>query len=452
MRHRGRKLGAIAPDFVGMLVPTFDLASQMTETLVEIDTCRVRPGMFIHLDLGWMDHPFPWSRFKVRSEDEVRVLHSLGLKTVRYCVKRSDTTPLAESPPGLAPAAAEVPPEARAEMAAAMEEKRRRSEYLARYRATMAESRKALASAAKSVRSIHGELYSRPAESLQAAGDLVDGLAGRLPEAVDTVLYAIDDKTAGAAIYNHSVNVAILALLLANKLGLPAEALRMTGLGSLFHDVGMAEIPARVRNKTEDLTAAERALLEDHCRIGERMLEAMHLPHEAMDIVRQHHELVDGGGYPQRLKGAEISPLARLVAIVELYEQFCNPPNPALGQTPHEAMSQLFARYRSRLDENMLQAFIHLMGVYPPGSIVALSNDSYGKVLSVHPERPLHPVLLVFDAEIPREYAAPLDLAVAGKLDIVRAIRPNLLPPEAFSYLTPHRRAIYYFGAAKDAA
>lgn len=407
--------------------------------------------MFIHLDLGWMEHPFPWNRFKVRNDDDVRVLRRLGLKTVRYCVRRSDTGPLAEPPPAADPAVAQAAALADAEMTAAMEEKRRRAESLVRYRSWMAESRKVLATAAQVSRTIHDEVYSRPAQSLQAAGDLVEGLATRLPDAADTVLHAISDRVVGAAIYNHSVNVAILAMLLANKLGFPAGALRLAGLGSLFHDIGMAEVPARVRNATEGLTATERALLEGHCLAGERMLAAMALPPDALDIVRQHHELADGSGYPQGLCGEAISPLARLVAIVELYEQFCNPPGLKANLTPHEAMSQLFARYRSRLDGSMLQGFIHLMGVYPPGSIVALSNGSFGKVLSARPDRPLQPLLLVFDPEVPREYAVPLDLASAPALGIVRALRPRLLPAEAFAYLAPERRAIYYFGSAKEA-
>ncbi|MBP8267457.1 MAG: DUF3391 domain-containing protein, partial [Zoogloea sp.] len=129
----------------------------MAETLVEIETCRVRPGMFVHLDLGWMDHPFPWNRFKVRNEDEVRILRDLGLKTVRYCLKRSDTGPLDAAAPDLAADLAEVPPAVSAEMAAAIEEKRRRREYLERYRTMMANSRKALASAGQAVRDIHGD-------------------------------------------------------------------------------------------------------------------------------------------------------------------------------------------------------------------------------------------------------------------------------------------------------
>lgn len=405
--------------------------------------------MYVHLDLDWMDHPFPWNRFKIRTEADVHALRDLGLKTVRYCRRRSDTEPLVEEKADAGDAIPEATPQARAELAVIMEEKRRRGEYLAKYRTTIVESRRTLAAAAHTVRSMHGDLFARPAASLLAADSLVDGLVTSLPDAADTVLYSINDKAPGAAIYNHSVNVAILGILLANKLRLPAEAIRQIGIGSLFHDIGLTEIPARIRNKTEDLTAAERTLIEDHCAIGERIVRTAGLSPAAIDIVMQHHELVDGKGYPRGLAGEQTSPLARLVAIIELYEQFCNSPNPSLSLTPHEAMSQLFLRYRARLDAEMLQAFIHMMGVYPPGSIVALSNDSFGKVLSVIPDRPLQPLLLVFDPEIPREEAVLLSLAEATEISIVRALRPSLLPREAFAYLAPHRRAIYFFGSAR---
>ena len=424
----------------------------MTETLVEVETSRVRPGMFVHLDLKWMEHPFPWNGFKVRSEEDVRVLRNLGLKTVRYCLKRSDIGPLDEEPDGPGVPAEVESSDLRKELAAAIEAKRKQREYLARYRAIMAESRRELATAAKVVRGIHGDLYSRPDQSLRAADDLVDGLASRMPDAADTLLHAVNDKTAGAAIYNHSVNVAILALLLANRLGFSASMLRLVGLGALFHDVGMAEVPALVRNKTDDLTPLERSLIENHCLAGARVIEPLGMAPEVLEIVRQHHELVDGSGYPRGLRGDQVGLLARLLAIIELYEQFCNCPDPKRSLMPHEAMSQLFARYRSRLDAPMLQAFIHMMGVYPPGSIVALSNGSFGKVLSVHPDRPLQPVLMIFDPEIPRDRAVPVDMALAPKVEILRAVRPNLLSPEAFAYLMPHRRAIYFFGSAGDLA
>ncbi len=404
--------------------------------------------MYVHLDLSWMDHPFPWSRFKIRTEAEVQALCSLGLQTVRYSRELSDTEPLAAEsnspPPEQAP---EATPQAQAEMMAILEEKRRRKESLAKYRATVAEAKRMLAVSGETMRGIHDDVFSRPQTSLHSAGSMIEGFMGQLPPIDDLVLYSINDRTAGAAIYNHSVNVAILSILLAQKLDFPAEAIMQLGMGCVFHDIGLVQIPARVRNKMDALTAAEKALYEDHCILGERIVRDAGLSPAAIEIVMQHHELVDGSGYPRKLHGTQSSRLARLVAIIEIYEHFCNSPNPALSLTPHEAMSQLFVRYRSRLDAEMLQSFIHLMGVYPPGSIVVLSNDTYGVVLSVASRRPLKPTLMVFDAEVPRAEALPLDMAAVPDISIVRAIRPALLPREALAYLSPQRRAVYFFGS-----
>lgn len=404
--------------------------------------------MYVHLDLGWMDHPFPWNRFKIRTEAEVRALCSLGLTTVRYCRERSDTEPLlADAPSIVHERVPEVTPQARSEMAAIFEEKRRRKESLAKYRATIAEAKRMLAVSGETMRSIHGDVFARPQASLESAGSMIEGFMEQLPRADDLVLYSINDRTAGAAIYNHSVNVAILGLMLARNLDLSAEAIMQLGMGCVFHDIGLVQIPARIRNKTEAMTAPEKALFEDHCMLGERIARAAGLSPSAVEIVMQHHELVDGSGYPKKLLGSQSSPLARLVAIIEIYEHFCNSPNPALSLTPHEAMSQLFVRYRSRLDPEMLQSFIHMMGVYPPGSIVVLSNDTYGVVLSVASRRPLKPTLMVFDPEIPRQEAVPLDMEEVPEISIVKAIRPALLPREALAYLSPQRRAVYFFGS-----
>lgn len=423
----------------------------MGETFVEIEPSRLRPGMYVHLDLGWMEHPFPWNRFKIRTEAEIRALCSLGLKTVRYCRERSDTEPLAATASDILgdDATAEVTEQLRAEMAAVLDDKRRRKEQLARYRAMIAEATKTLAASGKTLRGIHDDVFTRPQASLQSAGSMIDGFAGQLPASADTVLYSINDKIAGAAIYNHSVNVTILSILLARKLDFSADAIKQIGMGCLFHDIGMTQIPARVWNMTEVMTPAEKTLFEDHCTLGAKIVRDAGLSAAAIDIVLQHHELADGSGYPGKLTQAQSSPLARLVAIVEIYEHFCNSPDPALSLTPHEAMSQLFVRYRSKLDARMLEAFVSMMGVYPPGSIVTLSNDAFGIVLSVTSGRPLKPTLMIFDPEIPREDAVPLDMEAVPDIRIVRAIRPTLLPPEAFSYLSPRRRAIYYFGSAQ---
>ncbi|MDH5480492.1 MAG: HD-GYP domain-containing protein, partial [Nitrosomonas sp.] len=149
------------------------------------------------------------------------------------------------------------------------------------------------------------------------------------------------------------------------------------------------------------------------------------------------------------LKEDEISPLAQLVTIINLYDNLCNPINPINALTPHEALSKLFTQYRDKLNTKTLQVFIKYMGIYPPGSIVALSNGAIGIVVSVSSGKALNPTLMVYDSEIPKEGAILLDLETLPDVNISKAIRPALLAPEVFSYLSPKKRVTYYFDATK---
>jgi hypothetical protein len=139
--------------------------------------------------------------------------------------------------------------------------------------------------------------------------------------------------------------------------------------------------------------------------------------------------------------------LARLVAIVNAYDNLCNPTNIAQAITPHEALSQLFAQQRNRFDPRLLQAFIRFMGVYPPGTIVGLSNEAVCLVIRTSSGRPLKPTVILYDAGIPKHEAVIIDLSEEPDINISRAIRPGLLPREVFDYLSPRRRVSYYFDA-----
>ena len=162
-------------------------------------------------------------------------------------------------------------------------------------------------------------------------------------------------------------------------------------------------------------------------------------------IVAQHHELADGSGYPKRLKGDQIDPLARIVALVNYYDNLCNPIDLAKAMTPHEALSLMFAQRRTKFDARALQVMIRSLGVYPPGSVVRLSNDALALVSSVNPVRPLRPWVTVFDPTVPRDEAIMLDLEQEPDINIAKALRPIHLPPEVYEYLSPRKRVTYYF-------
>lgn len=184
-----------------------------------------------------------------------------------------------------------------------------------------------------------------------------------------------------------------------------------------------------------------------HCQYGYDIGRKAALPPAALHIILQHHEHFDGTGYPQKLKGEQIDLLALLVGVVNAYDNLCNPVNIADALTPHEALSQLFAQQRNHFDPRLLQAFIRLMGVYPPGTVVSLSNDSLGLVIKINAARPLKPTLIVYNADIPKTEAIILDLDEEPDLNITRAIRPAQLLPAVYEYLSPRKRASYYFDA-----
>ncbi len=412
---------------------------------VSIGVEQLRVGLFIQLDLSWIDHPFFSSSFKIADEKQLRTLRSLGLRQIRYCPAKSDVQPLAAAlevaaPP---PPAAETAPDPERE--AAMAEKRARIERLQKHNESVRRCEQALISAGRDLKLINENLFSRPGETVRIA----DALVGRMTESMltdkDVALHAINDKAGSEDVYYHSLNVTVLSMMLARELGHDQIALRLVGLGALFHDIGKRNLPDKLLRKTEALTRAEQNLLDQHVAYGIDIGRDLGLPEQALRIIAQHHESADGQGFPAKLRGDAIDPLARLVAVVNAFDNHCNPANLDKAMTPHEAVSNLFAKLRPQFDAKILSTFIRFMGVYPPGTLVRLSNDAWGLVLSVNVRKPLKPCVLIHDPAIPREEAMMVDLETEPTLNISKAYRPGQLPRETLEYLNPRKRITYYF-------
>jgi hypothetical protein len=107
----------------------------------------------------------------------------------------------------------------------------------------------------------------------------------------------------------------------------------------------------------------------------------------------------------------------------------------------------MFAQRRSKFDAKLLQLMIKNLGVYPPGTVVRLSNEALGLVQSVNPQKPLRPWVLVYDPDVPKEEAIMIDLEQEPDINISKAIRPVQLPAAALDYLSPRRRVTYFFDA-----
>jgi putative nucleotidyltransferase with HDIG domain len=302
---------------------------------------------------------------------------------------------------------------------------------------------------AREMRDMEKNIFARPAENLQRASEMIGKIADSILSAPELAIHVMGDRTGGEEIYLHSLNVTMLAMMIARDIKLPREVAGAMGVGSMFHDLGVRNIPDKVLTKTEAWNHSEQNLYETHCAVGTEMAQQLKFPAAAVAIMRDHHEMFDGSGYPRHLKGEEIGVLARIVAIANYYDRLCNPINGVPGLTPHEALSLMFAKNRGKFDPKLLQVFIRCLGVYPPGTIVQLSNGATGMVATINTEKPNKPELVVYEAGIAREDAIMVDMDRESDLNIVRAIKPSQVPKEIYAYLSPRKRVSYYFDATK---
>lgn len=415
-------------------------------TMLMSDDAYISPaqlliGLHVHLDLPWTQHPFTFSSFKIKSLDQIETLQSLGLERIRYSPAKSDAQPLAL--PADAPSAPAHPPVDEAALAA----KRARIERLQAQQQRAAACEREFLSAARALKAMTQNVFARPEQAREEGLALIKTMADSMLTDADVAINLMKDKIGGEETYHHALNVTLLAMMLAKELKAPPEAIRVMGVGALFHDIGKLELPDSLVRKQDAMNKPERGLFQQHCAYGVDIAHKLGLSGEATTIIAQHHEHADGSGYPKGLQGQAISMLARMVALVNAYDNLCNPNNLANALTPHEALSVLYAQQRSRFDATALSTFVRCMGVYPPGTLVVLSNDSMGIVTSVNSSRPLKPTVLVYDPSVPKESAVLVELELEPDVSIARTLKPQQLPQPVYDYLSPRKRQAYYFDA-----
>ncbi len=413
-----------------------------------IDVRMLRKGMFIQLDLGWMDHPFPLSSFKVNTDEQMQTILALGLQTIRYFPDRSDIDP--EAPDGLEPHDADDELEAADEPAVVeLDPAARRARANALHARALLHCERRFAEASRRFRKVTDQLMQSPYQARDEAADLVSGCVDDLLTDGESVITLLSESV-GERSTQHPINVMVLCLLLGRALGLQRDALMSLGAAALLHDVGKLELPLRYRMVDESFSTSEYRIYQDHVARGVAFARRMGLSADATAAIAQHHEMMDGSGFPQKLQGPQIHVCGKILALVNRYDNFCNPPRSALALTPHEALSVIFAQMKPRFDPTVLGAFIRMMGVYPPGSVVQLGNDRYAMVVSVNSSRPLRPRVMVHDPAVPRADAGVLDLETAPELGIRRSLKPAQLPRASLDYLSPRSRICYFFERAVE--
>jgi HD-GYP domain-containing protein (c-di-GMP phosphodiesterase class II) len=411
-----------------------------------IATADLRVGMFIHLDLGWMSHPFALSSFSITDAGQIETIRSLGLAQVRWSPSESDPALFedadsAPAPGVVAPVDGVSPPAA----VAARQPRDPAAEALAAQRAAVERVERQYAEASAGWRHAMGQVKADPAACGQRMAALSQALMDKMLGARELSIRVLADAPADRA--GHALNVGVISLLMGRQCGLSDVELQDLGVGALAHDVGKADMPPRLHHADPQFSAAETAAYREHVALGVALGRRMGLSPGALLVIAQHHEHCDGSGFPQALDINRMSIAARTVALVNRYDNLCHPPRGAHALTPHEALSLLFAQGQTRYDAAILSTFVRMMGVYPPGSIVQLTDDRYAVVESVNAARPLKPKVMVHDPRVARDQALLLDLAADANLGIRRSLQAAQLPRAAAEYLTPPTRMTWFFEA-----
>ncbi|OIR01757.1 cyclic di-GMP phosphodiesterase response regulator RpfG [mine drainage metagenome] len=408
-----------------------------------ISVDRLQPGVFISLEaIGWMEHPFLLNRFRIADGRQIQALRRMGLTSVEWDPQRSTAGPLPD---------AAAPPQEEDFTAGALDallhNKRDRVEQVREKREGIARCARLFEQETGLIRQIMSEMGPRPNDAHAHSRALVDRLVSGLVEAKSVAVHLVNLKKSETGSSNHAMNVMVLSLLIGKSIGISAEEMKDLGLGALLHDVGLSEIPTRV-HRNLNRTAAEEKFYRAHTGYGLKVVAPMKgMPVTVKNIIACHHESWDGKGYPNGLTGTKIPKLARIVAIANRYDNLCNPLDPKTALTPAEAVAQLFKKEGEAHDPAILSAFVKALGVYPPGTFVSLNDGSIGLVIESNSQHLLRPLLMLYDASVPRNEALLLDISEADE-KIEAAIAPRDIPREVIEYLAPQGRVDFYLEGA----
>jgi putative nucleotidyltransferase with HDIG domain len=423
-----------------------------------IDVHALRVGMFVLLDMGWMSHPFPLSHFKLSSADQIATIRSLGVDKVRWDPRQSDLPAPAGPPVEVAPAFAS-PAATAAGTRQAIETDGHENDdagqpepaqRLTQQRTALARCERQFSEAAAACKQATALVTSDPQQARVQVEALSNALLDKMLVEEELCIRLLRDA-AGNRASAHALNVSIISLLLGRNFGLSDSEMADLGVGALLHDIGKIDVPDRLRHHDPQFTPSEAKAYEEHVVLGLARGQKMGLSAGAMQVIAQHHEFADNSGFPRKLGTERLSESARIVAMVNAYDNLCNPHLSARALTPHEALAHMFTQGKSRFDTAILGSFIKMMGVYPAGSTVQLTDERFAVVVSVNSSRPLKPRVLVHDAKVPRDEALVIDIGAQPGLGIRRSVKPLQLPTPALHYLAPRQRVAYYFESAQAA-
>ena len=433
-----------------------------------ITAAELRIGLFIKIEGSWFSHPFPTNTFKIKFQKDLETLRGLRKVKLHYDPDRSDPEGVVSEnePSGRSDIASsessehpdtqadETPEDAQASATQNLvDQKVELKKDFQRYQEQLKKVEDDYRDVLREGKVMLHDISGGNARGLMTAKKMVGSLNDILVsnDSSRALMNLMGSQETSEEFLMHALNVATLSILIARDLGVRRHEIEKIAVGAMLHDIGELKYSGEMLLKKSSASSGEtKAILKKHTKYGKDMLAAFpNFPHESLDIIYQHHERLNGSGYPLGVRESSINFYAKIVMVADEYDELCNNPDPAKCLTPSEALSFLYAKQRGVLWHDAIVTLVRQLGVYPPGSLVALSDGSIGLVTSVNMEARLRPIIMVYSQDIPKEEAMVIDLTQHEHLSIKESIRPKELSPEIRDYLNP-RRVISYYPSSPD--
>ena len=373
--------------------------------------------MFLHKIGGsWLQHPFLRNSFLLTDPEDVRKILESGIDSVWIDESKGDALQdveaVGEAPYPDAIGADVVLPESTLQAMAPPDAPAKLHATATALDVEIERARSICLAGKAQVEAMFSDLRLGKTVEQESVVPLVEEIAAsvwRNPAAMISVarLKNHDDYS-----YMHSVAVSALMLALARQLKLDDRLVRVAGVGGLMHDLGKAFMPLDILNKPGRLTDEEFGVMKTHPEVGARALREGGCEPDVIDVALYHHERMDGRGYPNGLKADEISMLARMGAVCDVYDAVTSIRPYKRPWDPAMAMREM-ARWDGHFDNRIFNAFVKSVGIYPVGSLVRLASDRLAVIVEPGVESLLKPKVRAFYSTRSREKILPqlMDLA-----------------------------------------
>ncbi|GAU08329.1 HD-GYP domain-containing protein [Desulfoplanes formicivorans] len=417
------------------------MARKNNEHTISAD--QLQTGIFVCLEEHWLKHPFLLNNFKIKTEKQLAILKQLGITEFRYDPDRSDRPPLPVQTRHREVHAASTPRDA--EIDKEFQLKQERKKRLMQIRSRIAKTAKKFSQTADKVPNLMSKLMAGKGEGLVEVDLIVGEMVDTFASLSDTVMHLMSANDKELELTYHFLNVSVLSLMIGSSLDLSKEQLHALGAGALMHDLGKMRIEKKHwRKPRETMTKHEWELLQLHPRYGLEIAGQNGARNkDILAIIGQHHERIDGLGYPEGCDGRNLHLLAKMTTIANIFDNLCNHYDPEKRLSPHDALQLMFKKYDMIIDMGLFSQFVRRLGVFPPGTIVLLTNDVVAKVMAVNPQNPLTPMVLPYVNGVSPEDAVVLDLA-SEDLKIKRTVAVADLSSSEVRYLKPKARISYF--------